>query len=48
MHNLKSQQYKIFNKIKKIYKDFNKEAFQPTFDTPIYFASYADYGFKEI
>ncbi len=45
MRNLKIQQFKIFNKIKKIYRNFNGENFQPTFDTPIYFASYAGNSF---
>ena len=45
MIDIKNQQILIFNKIKKIYKNFKKEKFHPNYDTPIYFNSSHNYSF---
>ena len=45
MIDIKNQQILIFNKIKKIYKNFTKEKFHPNYDTPIYFNSSHNYSF---
>ncbi|MAV56389.1 MAG: hypothetical protein CMI79_02500 [Candidatus Pelagibacter sp.] len=45
MRDIENQQILIFNKIKKIYKNFTKEKFHPNYDTPIYFNSSHNYSF---